>query len=738
MAPSERMRKHRGRKTMGRKLWLTTSAAVLLWAGAAQAQQAAPQQPDPQDKAVAVDDVVVTAERRTTNLQETAVAATVLSGDSLDDRGVFSLEQLQFVAPSTTVQNFGQGNYFNVRGIGKSEPTTAIGVGVTTYRDGVPTFPGYFQTEPYYDIGSVELLRGPQGTFAGTNATGGAVFITSKNPDFTGVNGYVMGQVGNFDNLKVQGAVNIPLTDALAARFAVNSEQRGSFHNITGPYRGSPGEVESNSVRASFLWTPTPALRVLLKGDYNSLDFGGYPADPALATNDPFKITANGPHSGEDETARVSLNVSYVLDNGITLRSITGYQDGISEFSTDLDGASLLNNTFYDRVEEQVWSQEFNIVSPDNQRLTWLLGAFWQQDEVTFPVTTFPQGAYHVGFPEGVIDYYIFGETPKETKAVFGQISYDISDRLQIQLGARWSESTSTNENVYTTYPAFGLTLLQNDEVTAEKTTGKLSLNYKVDDNNFVYGFVANGFKMGGLNAPNFYVPASAFGPEDVVDYEVGWKSTLFDGRVRTQLGAYYMTYEGFQVVVGDPAVPLFSSIVNVADETVLMGVEASAQVRLDQWTVDVGAAASHSELGAFFAADPRAPRTGTCNAVTGPASVNCLNLDGNSQTYAPEFTFNIGVQYDFALGNGATLSPRIDFAHIGEAWTTIFNKEALGDRLEARNLVNLLLSYKTGDWTVAGYALNATDQTYIAAVNSGLRYAGPPRQYGLNLTRTF
>lgn len=723
---------------MGAKLWITTSAAVLLWAGAAQAQEApADRATQANDPASTLEEVVVTAERRTSNLQTTAVAATVLTGESLSDRGVFSLEQLQFVAPSTTVQNFGQGNYFNVRGIGKSEPTTAIGVGVTTYRDGVPVFPGYFQTEPYYDIGGVELLRGPQGTFAGTNATGGAVFINSRNPDFSGVNGYVMGQVGNYDNLKLQGAVNLPLSETLAARFAVNSEQRSSFHDITGPYSGNPGDVDMKSLRASFLWTPTPALRVLLKGDYNDLDFGGYPADPALSTNDPFEITANGPHSGRDETARVSLNVSYVLDNGITLRSITGYQDGISEFSTDLDGTSALNNTFYDRVEEEVWSQEFNIVSPDNQRLTWLLGAFWQQDEVVFPVTTFPEGAYHVGFPEGVFDYYIFGETPKKTKAVFGQISYDISERLQVQLGARWSESTSTNKDVYTTYPALNLQLVQNDEVTAEKTTGKLSLNYKVDENNFVYGFVATGFKMGGLNAPNFYVPASSFGAEDVIDYELGWKSTMFGGRVRTQLGAYYMVYEGFQVVVSDPAVPLFSSIVNVAGDTTLMGIEGSAQARLGAWTVDVGGSISQSELGEFFAGDPRLPRI-PCNPETGPAGGNCINLKGNTQSYAPEMTFNIGVQYDYTLGNGATLSPRIDFAHIGETWTSIFNNEALGDKLEARNLVNLLLSYKTETWTLAAYALNATDQTYIAAINSGLRYAGPPRQYGLNLTKTF
>lgn len=721
---------------MSHKLWITTSAVVLLWAGAAQAQDAG-QAPASNDQEATVEEVVVTAERRTTNLQETAVAATVLNGDDLENRGVGSLEQLQFVAPSTTVQNFGQGNFFNVRGIGKSEPTTAIGVGVTTYRDGVPVFPGYFQTEPYYDIGAVELLRGPQGTFAGTNATGGAVFITARNPDFSGVNGYLMGQVGNYGNAKLQGALNVPIDETLAARFAFNTEVRDSFHDITGPYRGSPGDIDSRSLRASVLWTPTPALRILFKGDYNSLDFGGYPADPALATNDPFEITANGPHSGADETARASLNVSYVFENGITIRSITGYQDGVSEFSTDLDGTSALNNTFYDRVEEEVYSQEFNIVSPDNQRLTWLLGAFYQYDDVVFPVTTFPQGAYHVGFPEGVVDYYIFGETPKETQAVFGQISYDISDRLQIQMGARWSESTSKNDNVWTTYPAFGLYLLQNDEVTAEKTTGKLSINYKLDDNNFVYGFVATGFKMGGLNAPNFYVPASSFGAEDVTDYEIGWKSTMFDGRVRTQLGAYYMAYEGFQVIVGDPEVPLFNSIVNVAGETVLMGLEASAQMRFGQWSVDVGGSLSNSELGSFYAVDPRLARV-ACDPETGPATGNCRNLDGNSQSYAPELTFNAGVQYEMSLPGGATLTPRIDYSHIGEAWTSIFNNEALGDKLEARNLVNLRLTYQRDKWTVAAYALNATDQTYIAAINAGLRYAGPPRQFGVNLLRTF
>lgn len=724
---------------MSRRLYLAASAAALMWANAAIAQEA-PTNPDEdrQTQATTLDEVVVTAERRSSNLQTTAVAATVLTGEDLLNKGVTSLDQLQFAAPSTTVQNFGQGNFFNVRGIGKSEATTAIGVGVITYRDGVAAFPGYFQTEPYYDIGAVEVLRGPQGTFAGANATGGAVFVNARNPDFGGINGYLAGQVGNYNQFKAQGAVNLPLTDTLAARFAFNREIRDSFHSITGPYTGHPGEVDSTSVRASFLWTPTDALRVLWKTDYNDIDLGGYPADPALAANDPFVITSNGPNRAHDTFARSSLNVSYRFDNGVTLRSITGYQDGTSLFSTDLDGTSLANNTFADRFDEEIWSQEFNLLSPDNQRLTWLVGLYYQYDDAHFPVATFPYGEYVIGFPAGVLDISLFGDTPKETSAVFGQVSYDLTDRLQIQVGARYAESTSTNDNVYTTYPQFGIVLLQNESVEDEKVTGKVTLNWKMNDDNFVYGFIATGHKMGGLNAPNLYRPPRSFGPEDLVDYELGWKSTMLDGRLRTQLGGYYTVYQDFQVNIGDPEYPQITSIMNVGGDTVLMGLEGSAQAAFGPWAFDVAASLSSSELGDFYAADPRVGRTGLCDATTGPTSANCRNLSGNSQSYAPEFTFNLGAQYTFDLGNEATLTPRLDYAHIAEAYTSIFANEALGDRLEARNIVNGLVTYANRDWRLSAFSTNLTDQTYIAAINSGLRYAGPPRQYGLILTRIF
>ena len=128
------------------------------------------------------DEIVVTAERRATSLQRTPIAATVLTGDDLANAGVTSVDQLQFISPGATVNNFGQGNDFNIRGIGKAEHNTSTTTGVITYRDGVATFPGYLQAEPYYDIARVEILRGPQGTFVGQNATGGRCLRHLEQP----------------------------------------------------------------------------------------------------------------------------------------------------------------------------------------------------------------------------------------------------------------------------------------------------------------------------------------------------------------------------------------------------------------------------------------------------------------------------------------------------------------------------------------------------------------------------
>jgi iron complex outermembrane receptor protein len=261
-------------------LWLSASALALASCSSAVAQTAAPSRSS--SDATALPEVVVTAERRETNLQKAAVAATVLSQTDLIKRGVFTVDQLQFVAPSLTVDNFGQGNDFDIRGIGKGEHNSQTSTGVITYRDGVATFPGYIQEEPYFDIANVEVLRGPQGTFSGQNATGGAVILTTNNPIIGGgYDGYVLGHAGNYSAVGAQGGINLPISDTLAARVAFDGEYRNSFYHVTGPWTGDPNP-KWGAARFSLLWEPTSSLKILWKTDYDYLFNGNYFGDAII------------------------------------------------------------------------------------------------------------------------------------------------------------------------------------------------------------------------------------------------------------------------------------------------------------------------------------------------------------------------------------------------------------------------------------------------------------------------
>jgi iron complex outermembrane receptor protein len=649
-------------------------------------------------------EVVVTAERRGTNLQTTPIAASVLTGGDLVKKGVITIDQLQYAMPSVAVDNFGQGLEFNIRGIGKAEHNSQTTTGVITYRDGVATFPGYFQEEPYFDIASIEVLRGPQGTFVGQNATGGAVFVNTQDPIINGGNhGYLAGQLGNYSDVGAQGALNLPISDTFAARIAFNGEHRDSFYHISGPWTGDPGRLNEGSLRLGFLWQPIPALKVLFKTDYDYLGLGAYPADKATATNDPFHITANAHLYAVDQFVRSVLNVEYTMADGIKLKSVSGFQKGKTAYDADLDGASGGNFTFYDGVEETIYSQEINIISPDTGRLNWILGAYYQSDTYNFPF-----GHFDIGVPHGVFDYVLNGVNPVHTYAVFGQAGYKLTDDLQIQAGVRYTSTDTTNHVFINQY---GTPFTDNQTLSSNDVSGKLALNWRVDARNFVYAFVATGFKAGGLNVPvGFGIPAP-FGPEKVTEYEIGWKATLFNRHLRTQVDAYYNDYRNFQVTVGYPNLPVFGFELNDPNKTKIYGFEASAQGVFGPLSIDASLGLMHSELGAFYAVDPRVVSFGACDPHTGPGSAACVNLAGRPQPYAPDFTYSLGGQYAFTLDGGDTVTPRINFGHVSRQWATLFDKPALGDHLGERNILGAQLAWTHGDLTATLYSTNLTDQ---------------------------
>ena len=717
-------------------LCLGASLVALGYCGAAAAQTASP--PPGVNSGDTLTEVVVTAERRHTDLQNTPISATVLSGTALADMGVTTVDQLQFATPGATIDNFGQGIDFNIRGIGKAEHNSQTTVGVVTYRDGVGTFPGYFQEEPYYDVASVEILRGPQGTFGGQNATGGAVFVTTNDPVINGgYHGYMAGQAGNYTDFGLQGAVNLPISDTLAARIAFNSETRDSFYNITGPgggeYNGNPGKLRIGSVRLGLLWKPNDSLSVLFKTDYNYLNMGAYPADPYNATNDLFNITANSPQQALDRFGRSVLKIDYVLPDGITLRSVSGYQKGNTTYRADLDGTNIGINTFFDTVDETLWSEEFNIISPDKGFVTWILGGYADRDTYYF----LPPYQFLIGTPPGSLatEYLLQGQNPVTAFAGFGQLSFQLTQAFQLQIGARYTTSETTNHVQVLQY---GLPLADEQSQKYVNTSGKVSLNYTVDQNNFLYAFVSTGFRPGGLNVPVGLGTPAAFGAEKLTDYELGWKSTAFDGHLRTQIDGFYDVYKNFQVIIGYPAFPTFGFEVNNPNATHIYGFEAQTQAVFGNLSFDAGATIMHSSLGQFFATDPRIASFTPCDPSTGPSSLSCINLDKHSQTYAPNFSFNVGAQYKFNLSATDSLTPRINYGYVSPQWATLFENTALGDHLAGRSISGAQLAWAHEHFTATLYGTNLADQHYVGALNSGLRFAGPPRQYGIRAMMTF
>ena len=267
-----------------------------------------------------------------------------------------------------------------------------------------------------------------------------------------------------------------------------------------------------------------------------------------------------------------------------------------------------------------------------------------------------------------------------------------------------------------------------------------MSLGWEASPDHFLYGFVATGFRPGGLNVPVGLGLPAPFLPEEVTSFEGGWKANWAGGALRTTVDGFYNDYENFQVIIGYPTFPTFGIELNVPGTTKIYGFEAEMELHLGGFALDAGINVLHSSLGQFFASDPRVPSTGACDPVTGSPSsaANCINLEGREQTYAPNFTFNFGVEYEIAIDSDDTITPRANFGHVAEQWATLFEKPALGDRLEDRNILNAQIEWLHGSWSVTAYGTNLTNQHYPGALNSGLYFAGPPRQYGVKVLKTF
>lgn len=689
-----------------------------------------------------LDQIIVTAERREQNLQDVPISATVLSGEQLQQRGVVNLNDVQQVAPSITINTFNRSTFINIRGVGIAQSAPTSNPGVAYYIDGQLIPHEQFIGHSFYDIGTIEVLRGPQGTLTGQNSTGGAIYVRSPDPEFESFSASGDFTVANFD--RYRGVVTANLgAQHVALRVAYVHEERDSFtRNIAANAQTQPGDMNLDAVRANLRFeSEDGAFGFNLRGEYFNMQSGNNAVKRRgdTVSTDPFTIQEDALSYLNQAGYRLSGELRYDLSDAVAARALVSWQDGYTHDQTDgdrtatalgvpanLPTTSANSRTFPGRVSlgETVFETliaEFNLLSNDDAPLQWVVGGFVLDENV--PVTLLRDNRNTRDFVVSNSD--IITEAKNTSQSLFGQVNYFLTDQIEALVGARYS----WDKQVYTRFAVPGPPLAAPfvSAALSEQLTGKIGLNYHFGDNGMIYASVARGYKAGGVNlTPN----TPGFLPEQNTVYEVGFKTELLDQHLRLNGAVFKSEYEDIQLSSLVNGLPVTQNALGGQS----MGAELEATAQFGGFSANFGVGFLDAEFSnSACISDTNSPGTDT-GCATNLRSVP----KGATLPFSPDWTVNAGVQHTFAVG-GVDITPRVQWSHLSSQLATPF--VSANTIVPGRDLFDARITFDLGDhYKLEAFANNLLDETYIASqiqnsssADGGIIY-GAPRTFGIRL----
>jgi iron complex outermembrane receptor protein len=708
---------------------LATVVAAIL-GQAAQAQTPAPAQS-------ALEEVVVTAERREVNLQDTPTSATVLSAQALAAQGVDSILDIQQVAPNVSINTYNRSTFINIRGVGISQSAPTSNPGVAYYIDGVFVPHEQFIAQSFYDFESVEVLRGPQGTLTGQNSTGGAIYVRTPTPDFDKFSGYIDQTAADYDWYRTVAAVNVPIADTLALRVSGVYDDRGSFTDNIGPSGSEPGSGTDRAVRAALRYQPAEGATFDLRYEYfeRKTDNNAIKNRDDLVTDDPFVIEEDGRSFLNQDGYRASLEARIDLPADTQLRVLTSYFDAQTSDQADGDrtatappvppslptsGANTAvypGRIGYTNQELQTFTTEVNLLSRGEAPLQWVVGAFYMDETSPVQVLRDNRNSHDFVQSNSTIDT----ELKNTSKSVFGQLDYRFSERWAGDIGLRYSQDEQEYTRLAIPGPPPPGCFPCTSDVDSNETTGRIGLKYFASDDVMMYGTVSRGYKAGGINLdprlPNY-------DPEVNDVAELGIKSTVADGHLRINGAVFYSQYDGIQLssltAVGPALLP---NTLNAAPADIY-GAELEFTGQFGGLGMNLGISMLHSEF------------TEDAMLTDSQTNTNRLVPEGSTVPFAPDLTVTAGLEYQFLFGN-MSLTPRLQASYMDEQQSTPFRYEQTV--VPSRTIADFRLTFRPTDrLRVEAFATNLLDKEYIAAqvqdassARGGLIY-GAPRQYGV------
>jgi iron complex outermembrane receptor protein len=644
-----RPHKERGVGTKVRAIILAMLASCGFIAETSIAQSVAAGDPE---NSTQLKEIIVTAQKREENLQNVPIAVAVVTGSTLDKLGVDSTTDLSIAVPGLYMTDTFGRLTMSLRGIG----TNAVGPGIENpialYMDGVYYASSTASLLSLNSISQLEVLKGPQGTLFGRNATGGLIQVTTSEPTQTPA-GYINVSQGNYDTSILNALVSGGVANNLAADFAVYAQHQGEGWGKDFATGQHAYDVDHNvSVRSKWVYTPSSETKLTFIADYEDvLD------RLLLLAVKPGSVSAFVPGVLQPDLG-YNVNDNYLPDHtiksgGASLRwdqkfedfafsSITAYRNASTAYGGDLDASPAnLVSFIFEQYDKQL-TQELQLSSRGSGPVKWTTGLYYYYGTAGYDPGKIP--LEYIGIEE---DYPSANERINSA-AAYLQGSYEFADDTSLTLGGRFTHERRDEFNTTISVFAAGadpstgaITQVPPASISSDKFTYRASLDHRFSSEVLAYASVSTGFKAGGFDLSSPGTPG--FRPETLTAYETGLKTDLFDKRIRVNVAAFYSTYKDIQV----------TQYTKISIETVngagarSYGVDADITAVLAPGLVLTGGfTLDHPTFTSF-------PGCGDAAPIGGVALV-AGNCTGNQLVFAPQATASSALDYTFDVGSGS------------------------------------------------------------------------------------
>lgn len=708
-----------------------------------------------------LDEILITSQKLAGGISNQDVPAAITAFDSLamDRSFAVDLRDLGRMAPNVQlnqVSTFNGYANFYIRGIGINGSTRTVDPAVGLFVDGIYVGFGPSSLVDTFDLDSVEVLRGPQGTLFGRNVTGGAVVVNTARPTQE-FEARAKLTYGNYDRFDVAASINGGLTETVAARLAaIYQHQDGYFKNLENGRRKADRNM--TLVRPSIKFTPGENFDLTLIGEWQQNNGGPAtsqnivnPVFPKLAQTafsytppaDKYDIRHNLQGYSNSEVRQIVVEANWNLGHGL-VTAVGGWRDVKFDSSTDFDGSPITLFHFKDNAESQDQkSVELRYASNFSDRFRFTTGVYWFEQDFFVGERRETFGGFSAGVPLVVNTAGVTNQNDKSI-AVFAQGSFDLTPQLAITLGGRY---TKEEKEIQFSPPGrctldfTGCTLVLPGREDWKKFSPKAGLDWKVAEDVLVYVSWTRGFRSGAFNAraqrAEFLGPSD---PEVVDSYEVGVKSQFLDGRLRLNVATFLMKYDDILKILNEsfdpdgpgPQPATSGQVLRNAAKATISGFEVELNALVgDRLTVDASVGYTDAKYDSFPGTDV------TGDNVPDPDLARKLEFEK-----VPEFTGSIGANYRVPLNAEDAVTLRGSYTYTSKFYTDQLNRDWLAQ--DGYGLLDASVTFARGErWQVSLWAKNLTDEEYIDfAADVGTLgswvFGGEPRRYGVEVRMSF